>query len=78
MSHRQLLAFKRAPTVELRLDDIGLEVRNGRVLLSVGDEGAWFSWDEWRDLVGRIEHAIQWIAANTPDDVTGSSFTADP
>jgi len=73
---RQLLAFKRAPTVELRFDDLHIEVRDDRVLLAAGvDElGAWFSWDEWRDLARRIEHSIQWIETNTPEDVTGSSF----
>lgn len=78
MSRRKLLAFKCAPTVELRLEEIGLEVRADRVFLSVGDGGAWFSWEEWRDLASRVEHSIQWIEANTPGDVTGSSFTVDP
>jgi hypothetical protein len=74
---RKLLAFKRAPTVELRLDDTTVEVRDGRVLLSRGDDATWFSWDEWRDLTRRIEHSMQWIHANTPDDVTGTNFTAE-
>jgi hypothetical protein len=30
-----------------------------------------FSWEEWRDLVRRVEHSIQWIEAHTPEDVTG-------
>lgn len=72
---RQLLAFKRAPTVELRIDEIDVEVKDDRVLISVGDGSAWMSWGEWRDLARRVEHSIQWIAANTPDDVTGTSFT---
>lgn len=79
MSRRQLLAFKRAPTVELRLEDLYIEVRDDRVVLSSGIEGvdAWFSWDEWRDLARRIEHSIQWIEANTPEDITGSSFEVE-
>jgi hypothetical protein len=75
---RRLLAFRVGPTVELRLDDISLEVRDGRVLLALSDDVIWFSWEEWRDLVGRVEHSMQWIAANTPDDVTGTSFTIEP
>lgn len=80
MSRRQLLAFKRAPTVELRLEDLDIEVRQDRVLLTTRDDtvGAWFAWEEWRDLARRIEHSIEWIAANTPDDVTGSSFESPP
>lgn len=79
MSRRQLLAFKRAPTVEVRLEDLNIEVRDNRVLLSSGVDGveAWFSWEEWRDLSRRIEHSIQWIEANTPGDVTGSSFEVE-
>jgi hypothetical protein len=79
MNRRRLLAFKRAPTVELRFEDMSIEVTDDRVRLSSGVEGidAWFSWDEWRDLVRRVEHSIQWIEANTPDDVTGSNFEVD-
>lgn len=75
--NRQLLAFKRAPTVELQIEDLGVEVRANRVHLAIGDETAWFSWDEWRDFVARINHSIDWIEHNTPEDVTGSSFTVE-
>lgn len=74
---RKLLAFKRAPTVELRFEDLSIEVKPDRVLLSTAaDDGldAWFSWEEWRDLARRVEHSMQWIGVNTPDDVTGVSF----
>jgi hypothetical protein len=76
---RQLLAFKRAPTVELRFEDLQIEVRNNRVLLVAATDGleAWFSWDEWRDLARRIDHSIKWIEDNTPTDVTGSSFEVE-
>lgn len=75
MTRRQLLAFKRPPTVELRLDDLSAEIRDDRVHLAIGtDATAWFSWDEWRDFARRVEHSIVWIEANTPDDVSGSSF----
>lgn len=79
MSHRKLLAFKRAPTVELRFESLSIEVRDDRVLLSASVDmlDAWFSWEEWRDLARRIEHSIQWIEANTPEDVTGSSFEVE-
>jgi hypothetical protein len=79
MSRRQLLAFKRAPTVELRLEDLSIEVRDDRVVLAIGIDvlGTWFSWAEWRDLAGRIEHSIQWIEANTPEGVTGKSFEVE-
>ena len=79
MSRRQLLAFKHAPTVELRFDDLHIEVRDDRVLLSASPDSldAWFSWEEWRDLARRIEHSIQWIEAHTPKDVTGSSFEVE-
>jgi len=33
-----------------------------------------FSWEEWRGLTRRVEHSIQWIEENTPEDVTGVSF----
>jgi len=74
---RQLLAFKHAPTVDLRLDDVAMEVCDDRVLVGIGGATAWFSWEEWRDLSRRIEHAMQWIAANTPADVTGTSFDVE-
>lgn len=79
MSRRQLLAFKRAPTVELRLEDVGVEVRPDRVVFSAGGDSfdAWFSWDEWRDFARRVEHSMQWIEANTPEDVTGVSFEVE-
>jgi hypothetical protein len=79
MSRRQLLAFKRAPTVELRFEDLSIEVRDDRVVLSAGADmlGEWFTWEEWRDLAQRVEHSIQWIEANTPSDVTGSNFEVD-
>lgn len=79
MSRRQLLAFKRAPTVELRLEDLSIEVRHDRVVLSAGADvlDAWLSWEEWRDLARRVEHSIQWIEANTPKDVTGTSFEVE-
>lgn len=79
MSRRQLLAFKRAPTVELRLEDLSIEVRDDRVFLSSGVDGidAWFSWDEWRDLARRVEHSISWIEDHTPGDVTGTSFEVE-
>ena len=63
--------------VELRFEDLGIEVRTDRVLLLFGGAeplDAWFSWEEWRDLARRIEHSIQWIEASTPEDVTGTSF----
>jgi hypothetical protein len=48
------------------------------VHVSIGpNDSAWFSWDEWRDFARRIEHAIEWIEANTPADATGSSFTGE-
>jgi hypothetical protein len=72
---RQLLAFKRAPTVDLRIEGIDVEVRDDRVLIETGYGSAWLSWDEWRDLARRVEHSIQWIASNTPGDVNGRSFT---
>ena len=57
---RQLLAFKRGPTVEGRLDDLSFEITDDRVHLAIGDlEGirtAGFSWDEWRDF-GRPRRA---------------------
>lgn len=79
MSRRQLLAFKRAPTAELRLEDLHIEVRQNRILLSAGVDSldAWLSWEEWRDLARRVEHSMQWIEANTPEDVTGSSFEVE-
>lgn len=79
MSRRRLLAFKRAPTVELRLEDLRVEVRDDRVVLFGGTDGldAWFSWEEWRDFARRVEHSIQWIEANTPEDVTDSSFEVE-
>jgi hypothetical protein len=79
VSRRQLLAFKRAPTVELQLEDLSIEVRDDRVFLSSGVDGidAWFSWEEWRDLARRVEHSIAWIEEHTPRDVTGSSFQVD-
>jgi len=72
----KLLAFKRAPSVELRLDRLSIEVKKERVFVSIsGADDVWLSWDEWRDLAQRVEHSMQWIAANTPGDVTGRSFT---
>jgi hypothetical protein len=79
LSPRKLLAFKRAPTVELGFDDLSIGVKDDRVVLSAGVDlfEAWFSWDEWRDLARRVEHSMQWIEANTPTDVTGSSFDVE-
>lgn len=76
---RQLLAFKRAPTVELRIDNFQVEVREHRVVLSDLQEGdfVWFTWEEWRDFARRVEHSIAWVEKNTPEDVTGSSFQVD-
>ncbi len=75
---RQLLAFKRAPTVELQLDNFHVEVREHRVVLSAGGENIeWFSWEVWRDFARRVEHSISWVESNTPEDVTGSSFQID-
>jgi len=79
MSRRQLLAFKRGPSVDLQFEDLSIEVREDRVVVSAGVDalGAWFSWAEWRDLARRVEHSIQWIEANTPEDVTGTSFEVE-
>jgi hypothetical protein len=78
---RQLLAFKRVPTVELRFEDLNIEVKPDRVVLSTAADDelhAWFSWEEWRDLARRVEHSMQWIDANTQEDVTGASFGIEP
>ncbi len=78
---RQLLAFKRGPTVEGRLDDLSFEITDDRVHLAIGDlEGirtAWFSWDEWRDFALRVGHGIEWIGKNTPADAGGASYTGE-
>ena len=78
---RQLLAFKRGPTVEGRLDDFSFEITDDRVHLAIGDlEGirtAGFSWDEWRDFGRRVEHGIEWIEKNTPEDAGGTSYTGE-
>ena len=46
--HRQLLVFKRGPTVDIRLDDLTVEVRDDRVHLGIADGTEYFSWEEWR------------------------------
>jgi hypothetical protein len=73
MSRPRLLAFKRGPTVDIRLDDLIVEVKENRVLLTV-DGLEYLTWEEWSDFVRRVDHAIQWIQEHTPDDVSGSSY----
>jgi hypothetical protein len=72
--HRQLLAFKRGPTVDIRLGDLVVEVTDDRVHLGIADETEYFSWEEWRDFGRRVEHAISWIEEHTPDDADGRSY----
>jgi hypothetical protein len=74
---RQLLAFKRGPTVDIRLGDLIVEVRDDRVHLGVADGTEYFSWEEWRDFARRVEHAIRWIEEHTPEDVDGRSYEVD-
>jgi len=75
--HRQLLAFKRGPTVDIRLDHLTVEVRDDRVHLGVADGTEYLSWEEWRDFAQRVEHAIKWIGEHTPEDANGASYTVD-
>lgn len=78
MRSRQLLAFKRGPTVDIRLGDLIVEVRDDRVHLGIATGGTEFlSWEEWRDFARRIAHAIHWIEEHTPDDADGRSYEAD-
>jgi hypothetical protein len=71
---RQLLAFKRGPTVDIRLDDLVVGVRDGRVHLATAGDSEYLSWEEWRDFARRVEHAINWIERHTPDDADGRSY----
>lgn len=77
MRGRQLLAFKRGPTVDIRLDDLIVKVRDDRVVLAIGDGSEYFSWEEWRDFARRVEHATHWIEEHTPEDANGPSYTVD-
>jgi hypothetical protein len=74
---RQLLAFKRGPTVDIRLDELIVEVRDDRVHLSVAKGTEYLSWEEWRDFARRVEHAIRWIEEHTPEDADGRSYELD-
>lgn len=74
MRHRQLLAFKRGPTVGIRLGDLIVEVTDDRVHLGISDGTEYLSWDEWRDFARRVGHAIKWIEEHTPDDADGRSY----
>lgn len=76
---RQLLAWKRAPHVEMTFDNLGVLIEDNRVRLILHGSDlealeSLFSWDEWRDLAARVEHSIEWIKENTPEDVDGVSF----
>jgi hypothetical protein len=74
---RQLLAFKRGPTVEIRIGDLGVLIesgREGRIHLEFGESSAYLSWDEWRDFSRRVDHALSWIEEHTPEDANGSSY----
>ncbi|HEU5216828.1 MAG TPA: hypothetical protein VFU30_14960 [Gaiellaceae bacterium] len=77
MRHRQLLAFKRGPTVDIRLDDLTVEVRDDRVHLGIADGTEYLSWEEWRDFGRRVEHAIKWIQEHSPEDADGRSYEVD-
>lgn len=48
MTRRQLLAFKRGPTVEIRRDELIVEVRDNRVHFATAGGAEYLSWDEWR------------------------------
>lgn len=74
---RQLLAFKRGPTVDITLDDLIAQVKDDSVHLAIAVGTEYLSWAEWRDFVGRVEHAIQWIKEHTPEDANGPSYTVD-
>jgi hypothetical protein len=74
---RQLLAFKRGPTVDIRLDDLIVEVRGNRVNFGIAGGTEYLSWDEWRDFSRRVEHAIKWIEEHTPEDAGGRSYELD-
>ena len=76
MRNRQLLAFKRGPTVDIRLNDLIVDVRDDRVHFGLAGGTEYLSWEEWRDVARRIDHAIQWIEEHTPDDADGRSFEA--
>ncbi len=78
MRSRQLLAFKRGPTVDIMLDDLIVEVRDDRVHLATAGGTEYLSWDEWRDFARRVEHAIKWIAEHMPEDADGRSYEAGP
>ena len=78
MTSRQLLAFKRGPTVEIRLDDLIVEVKGDRVHFGIATGGTeYLSWAEWRDFSLRVEHAIKWIEEHTPEDAGGRSYEMD-
>jgi hypothetical protein len=78
VTSRQLLAFKRGPTVDLRLDDLIVEVKDHRVGFGIATGGTeYLSWEEWRDLARRVEHAIKWIEEHTPEDADGRSYGVD-
>jgi hypothetical protein len=77
VSRRQLLAFKRGPTVDIRLDDLVVEVRGDRVHFDIAGGTEYLSWDEWRDFSRRVGHAIEWIEEHTPEDAGGRSYEGD-
>lgn len=74
MRHRHLLAFKRGPTVDIRLGDLTVEVTDDRVHLGIAEGTEYLSWEEWRDFARRVEHAIKWIEKHTPEDADGRSY----
>lgn len=77
MRSRQLLAFKRGPTVDIRLDDLSVEVTDNRVHFGIAGGTEYLSWKEWRDFAQRVEHAIQWIQEHTPDDANSRSYEVE-
>jgi hypothetical protein len=77
VSRRQLLAFKRGPTVDIRLEDLIVQVTDDRVHLGIAEGTEYLSWEEWRDFARRIEHAIRWIEEHTPEDADGRSYEVD-
>ena len=74
---RQLLAFKRGPTVDIRLDDLLVEVRGDRVHFGIAGGTEYLSWEEWRDFSLHVEHAIKWIEEHTPEDAGGRTSEMD-
>jgi hypothetical protein len=63
--------------VDIRLDDLIVEVRDDRVHLATAGGSEYLSWEEWRDFVRRVEHAITWIEQHTPEDANGASYEVD-